>query len=142
MSAPVEREDAFNLLLREIVLLGIFAVTMLSVAFALGNSWRRRQRCTTVTEATVFEELPVDMTALPFSISVVSLALSLTSVVALPMTIIMVTQVITGVGHERGKEVLGVGGKSAAVARAFRLTVAGVGVRLLTPERCAHMRVW
>ena len=84
-------EEEFDLFLREVVLLGLFAVTALCIAALLGNTWRRRRNATPTVAVTQGE--PVDGTALPFHVCVLSLALSVATVMALPLTLVMVTQV-------------------------------------------------
>jgi hypothetical protein len=84
-------EEEFDLFLREVVLLGLFAATALCIAALLGNTWRRRRNATPTVAVTQGE--PVDGTALPFHVCVLSLGLSVATVMALPLTLVMVTQV-------------------------------------------------
>jgi hypothetical protein len=91
MDTAVAEADEFDVFLREVVLLAIFAVAMLALAYGLGNSWRRKVGAT--PSSSIGDDTPVDVSALSFHVSVGSLALSLTTIIALPISIIMVTQV-------------------------------------------------
>ena len=108
--AATRAKREFDLLLREVVLLGLFAASMLCLSFVLSNHWRRKKRSGgtgTGTLAVVhalpsrlphtappaLDELGVDVLSLSFHVTVISLALSLTTAVALPLTFVFVTRV-------------------------------------------------